>query len=107
MRHTHILLLLALLCSGLQMPMSAQNASCGPEIVVESGGFSGTAFFNYGSTARATSQKYRSAMAAGQTFVGYIDGLEFNSTVGFYARYLLAPFALTVSATQGDLLDRI
>jgi hypothetical protein len=107
MHHTRLLFFLALLCSGLSMPLSAQTPACGPDGVADTSSFSGTAFFNYGSSARMTSQKYRSASAVGQTFVGYIDGLMFNSTVGFYSRYLLAPFALTVKATQGDLLDRI
>ena len=107
MRHTRMLFLLGLLCPGLFMPSNAHAQTCGPDGVVDTSSFSGTAFFNYGSSARLTSQKYRSASAVGQTFVGYIDGLMNNSTLGFYSRYLLAPFALRVTATQGDLLDRI
>ena len=107
MRYTHILILWGLLCVGLSMPSFAQTSNCGPDAVADTSGFSGTAFFNFGSSARLTSQKYRSSSAVGQTFVGYLDGLTFNTTVGFYSRYLLAPFALAVTATQGDLLDRI
>lgn len=108
MRYTRLLLLWSILCSGLGQHLSAQTiVPCGPDPVVDTSGFSGTAFFNYGSNARLNSQKYRSATAVGQTFVGYMDGLMYNTTVGFYSRYLLAPFALTVKATQGDLLDRI
>ncbi|MBC7773833.1 MAG: T9SS type A sorting domain-containing protein [Phycisphaerae bacterium] len=107
MRHTRMLFLLGVLCSGLLLPSNAHAQTCGPDGVVDTSSFSGTAFFNYGSSARLTSQKYRSSAAVGQTFVGYIDGLMNNSTLGFYSRYLLAPFALSVTATQGDLLDRI
>ena len=57
------------------MPLSAQSPTCGPDGVIDTSSFSGTAFFNYGSSARLTNQNYRSASAVGQTFVGYIDGL--------------------------------
>ena len=107
MRHTRMLFLLGVLCLGLSMPLSAQSPTCGPDGVVDTSSFSGTAFFNFGSSARLTSQKYRTSVAVGQTFVGYMDGLMNNTTVGFYSRYLLAPFSLMATATQGDLLDRI
>jgi hypothetical protein len=107
MCHTRILLLLGVLCSGLYMPSNAHAQTCGPEGVIDTSSFTGTAFFNYGSSARIKSQQYRSAAAVGQTFVGYLDGVMYNTTVGFYSRYLLAPFAMRVTATQGDLLDRI
>ncbi|HSF89129.1 MAG TPA: LamG-like jellyroll fold domain-containing protein, partial [Saprospiraceae bacterium] len=106
MRYNHILYLMIALCSCFGIPLSAQS-SCGPEVVVDTNGFSGTAFFNYGSQARSKSQSYRTSIAVGQTFVGYMEDLNYNSTVGFYSRFLLAPFALKVVATQGDLLDRI
>ncbi|MEO6040261.1 MAG: LamG-like jellyroll fold domain-containing protein, partial [Saprospiraceae bacterium] len=106
MRYTHILFLLAMLGCSLG-DLQAQSIPCGPELAVDSSGFSGTAFFNFGSTARAKNQKYGSAFAVGQTFVGYLDGLMNNTTLGFYSRFLLAPFPLKVTATQGDLLDRI
>jgi len=107
MRYTHILPFLLALCSGFFQPLSAQNNTCGPEPVVDTSCFSGTAFFNYGSTSRSNSLKYKTAAAVAQVFVGYLDGLQFNTTVGFYSRYLLPPFSLKVTATQGDLLDRI
>jgi hypothetical protein len=107
MRYTRMLFLLGALCSGLWMPSNVFAQTCGPDGVIDTSSFSGTAFFNYGSSARIKSQQYRSSVAVGQTFVGYLDGLMYNTTVGFYSRYLLAPFALSVSATQGDLLDRI
>ncbi len=107
MQPARILYILLLFCGTLLPSLSAQNNNCGPEPEVDTTGFSGTAFFNFGSSARSNSQQYRSSFAVGQTFVGYLDGLMYNSTVGFYSRYLLPPFALKVFATQGDLLDRI
>ncbi len=107
MRYTHILFLLAMLGCSSMGDLQAQSIPCGPEPAIDTSGFTGTAFFNFGSTARAKNQKYGSAFAVGQTFVGYMDGLLNNTTLGFYSRFLLAPFPLKVTATQGDLLDRI
>ncbi|HLF63722.1 MAG TPA: LamG-like jellyroll fold domain-containing protein, partial [Saprospiraceae bacterium] len=107
MRYIPVLYTLMLLCSCLGKPLIAQNNACGPEEVLDTNGFIGTAFFNYGSQSRAKTQNFRSAVAVGQIFVGYTEGLNYNSTIGFYSRFLLPPFALKVTATQGDLLDRI
>jgi hypothetical protein len=68
MRHNHILYVLMLMCCWITAQLTAQN-NCGPEVVLDSNGFSGTAFFNYGSQARAKSQTYRTSVAIGQTFV--------------------------------------
>ena len=106
MRYNHILCLIVAMCSCFGIPLSAQT-SCGPEVVVDTNGFSGTAFFNYGSQARSKSSSYRTSIAIGQTFIGYMEDQLNNTTVGFYSRFLLAPFELKVIATQGDLLDRI
>ncbi len=106
MRLIYTRLLFLFISAACALPLSAQ-VTCGPEAAIDTSGFSGTAFFNYGSKARLSSQKNKMALAVGQTFVGYLDGLEQTSSLGFYARYLLPPFALALTATQGDLLDRI
>ncbi|MEQ1745665.1 MAG: LamG-like jellyroll fold domain-containing protein [Saprospiraceae bacterium] len=106
MRPIYTLLLFLFISAACALPLSAQ-VTCGPEAAIDTSGFSGTAFFNYGSKARLSSQKNKMALAVGQTFVGYLDGLEQTSSLGFYSRYLLPPFALALTATQGDLLDRI
>lgn len=105
MQVKHIFLLF-IICSGY-IRVSAQNDVCNPTTEVDNGGYKGVAFFNYASTSKAKNQRYQSAFALGQVFTGYIDNSFYNSTVGFYGRYLLPPFGLQVSATQGDLLDRI
>lgn len=107
MRHIYLIFFPVLFCLSLNQHLAAQSNLCGPEPEVDTLGFEGSAFFNFGSTPRGANQKYRSAFAVGQTFVGYMDGLMNNSTLGFYSRFLLAPFPLKVTATQGDLLDRI
>ncbi|MBK8699030.1 MAG: T9SS type A sorting domain-containing protein [Saprospiraceae bacterium] len=92
---------------GLSSASFSQSNNCNPITQVDTGGYEGIAFFNYGSTSKSKSQKYKTAMALGQSFIGYLDNSAYSSTLGFYGRYLLPPFALKVTATQGDLLDRI
>ncbi len=106
MRPIYTLFLLLFIGLACAQPLSAQ-VTCGPDAAVDTSAFTGTAFFNFGSKARLTSQKNKMALAVGQTFVGFLDGLEQTSSLGFYSRYLLPPFALALRATQGDLLDRI
>ena len=96
-----------LLLWGISYPLFSQNSECNPSAQVDTGGYEGVAFFNYASTSKAKSQKYQTALALGQVFTGYADNSTYNTTVGFYGRYLLPPFELQVTATQGDLLDRI
>jgi hypothetical protein len=84
----------------------AQVNNCQPT-TVDSSAYEGTFFFNYGSGSKSFSQKYSTSIAFGQNLTGFIQSAKYNSTVGFYSRYLLPPFALKVTATQGDLLDRI
>lgn len=105
MQVKHILFLV-FFCNGY-MRVSAQNEVCNPTTEVDTGGYAGVAFFNYASTSKTKSQRYQTAFGLGQVFTGYVDNSSYNSTVGFYGRYLLPPFGLKVEATQGDLLDRI
>lgn len=88
------------------LPLRGQG-TCGPAQAVDTGGYATSLFFNYGSNARLNSSKNRAAIAVGQTFTGFIENTERNTSLGFYSRFLLPPFALTLRATQGDLLDRI
>lgn len=99
-----IFILILLFC--LSTSMYSQNANCNPTSV-DTSQYTGTAFFNYGSTSRAKSQKYRITAAIGQTLIGFHESAGYSSSYGFYSRYLLPPFGLKVKATQGELLDRI
>lgn len=88
------------------LPLWGQS-TCGPAQAVDTGGYATSLFFNYGSKARINTSKNRMAIAVGQTFTGYVENAERNTSLGFYSRFLLPPFALVLKATQGDLLDRI
>ncbi len=104
-RYTSIILVLWMTTSHF---IYSQSTICNPSTTTaDSFTYVGTAYFNYGSITKSRSQKYRSAAAVGQTFVGFTENAKYNSNLGFYSRYLLPPFALQVTATQGDLLDRI
>ncbi len=107
MRTTYIYMLWLCLSSLFGIPVMAQNNTCGPEEVIEDSTYAGTAFFNYGGTAKSKSNVYRTALAVGQNFGGYTDNVEYSTGLGFYSRYFLPPFALKVKASQGELLDRI
>ena len=69
--------------------------------------YAGDVFFNYGSTTGAFSTNNRSTHTFGQPAVG--TGLEQNYTggFGFWAQFLLPPFAPTVFGSEGDLEDRV
>jgi hypothetical protein len=100
------ILFIILLWMGISTSMYSQNTKCN-STSVDTSQYTGTAFFNYGSTSRAKSQKYRIVAAIGQTLIGFHESAGYSSSYGFYARYLLPPFGLKVKATQGELLDRI
>lgn len=85
--------------------INAQN-NCGSQDI-DTSGYVGSAFFNYGSTAKAKNSKFKMQAAVGQTLTGFQENNEYSTNLGFYSRLLLPPFKLKVSATQGDLLDRI
>jgi len=67
----------------------------------------GEVFFNYGSVIDAYSIQSRSNFSVGETVVGVGVSQTNNSLTGFWSRFWLPPLAATVTATQGDLLDRI
>jgi len=92
---------------GLHTDISSQSSNCNPASAPDSSSYQGSAFFNYGTIAKSKSQKYQTAVAIGQNFVGFTENKSNSTYIGFYGRYLLPPFALKVNATQGDLLDRI
>jgi Concanavalin A-like lectin/glucanases superfamily/Secretion system C-terminal sorting domain len=103
-RYTFFILLLLL---GLHTHIYSQSNNCNSVSAPDSSSYEGTAFFNYGTIAKSKSQKYQTAVAIGQNFVGFTENNSNSTYLGFYGRYLLPPFPLKVNATQGDLLDRI
>ncbi len=66
-----------------------------------------SAFFNYGTGSRMKSPTRRTKLTIGQTVVGQALGDDRNSYYGFWTSFLVAPLPPMVTATQGELLDRI
>lgn len=95
------------LCCGLSLPFYAQNNNCGPGAPVDTSGISGTTYFNNGSQARTKNSNFRTSISLGQAAIGYTEAIQKNTTLGFFSRFQSPPLKLNVTATQGDLLDRI
>ncbi|MDO8365985.1 MAG: LamG domain-containing protein [Saprospiraceae bacterium] len=91
-------------CCGIVTPAFAQNIGCTPSDQTIT---RGEVFFNYGSATDAYSIKNRSSYSLGEPIIGVGISQEFNSQIGFWSRFLIPPLAPAVTATQGELLDRI
>jgi len=65
------------------------------------------AFFNYGSGTKMKNFTSRTRLTIGQPVIGLALGDDYNSYYGFWTSFLVAPLPPMVTATQGDLLDRI
>ncbi|MEO6759326.1 MAG: LamG domain-containing protein, partial [Saprospiraceae bacterium] len=102
-----IIVCAALLWSaGMVVPVFAQQASeCNPALAQPI--TQGDIFFNYGGATDAYSIKNRSSYSIGQAVVGFGVSQSNNSQMGYWSRFLIPPLAPIVTATQGDLLDRI
>ena len=106
MKINRILLLLPFLA--VARLLSAQvSANCTDGVVTGNTTYSGTVFFNYGSVANSFSTKNRTTASVGETFVGATYNQGYFTNTGFYSRFLLPPSPPIVSATEGDLKDRI
>ncbi len=64
-------------------------------------------FFNFGSVTNAGSIKNRTTASVGESFLGSNFNQQYTGLTGFYSRFLLPPLAPNVTASQGELLDRI
>ncbi len=67
----------------------------------------GNVFLNYGSATDAYSIRNRSYFSLGQPAIGPAVSQANVLQFGFWARFLVPPLSPIVTATQGDLLDRI
>ncbi len=105
----NILFTISLLCGCccLAPNLHAQNVNCSDGTVTGTETYSGTVFFNYGSITNSISLKNRTTTSVGETFIGDYFGQQFNGVAGFYSRFLLPPTPPQVTATEGDLEDRI
>ncbi|MCK6691878.1 MAG: LamG domain-containing protein, partial [Thermoanaerobaculia bacterium] len=84
----------------------AQNPACNASAA---GGqeTTGTIFFNFGSVTNAVNTKNRHNSSVGELLVGPTYNQTLIANQGFWSRFLLPPAAPVVTATQGELLDRI
>jgi len=100
----HLAVLLFLL--GVQLSPFAQNNPC-KALVPGGGETAGTFYFNYGAGTNVRNLKYTQSFAIGMPLVGPSSSAVYFGSYGFWSRFVAAPGAPTVVATQGDLLDRI
>jgi len=66
-----------------------------------------SAFINYGNGVRMKSASRRTKLTIGQMVVGPVVGDDNNMNFGYWAGFLVAPYPPFVTASQGELLDRI
>ena len=83
----------------------AQHPNC--TTVSTENALTGETFLNYGSASDALNTDYRSSSTIGQPLVGTYFGQDFNGGYGFWGRNYLSPIAPAVTASEGDLTDRI
>lgn len=65
------------------------------------------AFFNYGTGTSIRNSSRIMDLTVGQTVVGSAWNNQNATDFGYWGQFLIPPFAPTVKATQGELLDRI
>ncbi len=79
---------------------------CGPQ----SGGggiIGGKVIISYGATTNSVTPKFASNILLGQAVIGQNNSTTIVAEYGFYTQFLLPPLPPTVTASQGELLDRI
>ncbi|MBP6811572.1 MAG: hypothetical protein KA138_08625, partial [Saprospiraceae bacterium] len=95
------------LCFALDLP--AQSQPSDPECIntLSGGIIPRSAFITYGSGIKMKSQTRRTKLTIGQTVVGSSFSATNEMNFGYWSGFLVAPFPPFVTATQGELLDRI
>ncbi|MEQ1745218.1 MAG: LamG-like jellyroll fold domain-containing protein [Saprospiraceae bacterium] len=104
-RHITALLVLLGLGVGLHGQTQKQDGACfssGTETVRPT-----AAFFNYGSGTKMKNLSRRTKLTIGQMVVGLAQGTDSSSYYGYWTSFLVAPLPPLVTASQGELLDRI
>jgi len=108
MKHLHNIRLFVIAFSffgSLTIGFSQNDPACSP-----AGASSirpGQVFFNYGSGIDVRNSSRRTDMIIGQMLTGPVTTPDNDMAFGSYGQILIPPFPPIVTATQGDLLDRI
>ncbi len=103
------LIAMLLLLFGELTQVSGQSQSVDPGCFFVANGDTvpASAFLSFGSGVKLKSLSRRMKVTIGQPVVGTALGDNFNSYYGYWTGFLVAPLPPMVTATQGDLLDRI
>lgn len=101
-----ILSTLLLIGSGASKSAFAQQSD-GCNSVADQPIMKGEVFLNYGSVSDAFSFRNRSSHSIGEPVIGSAISQANTSYMGFWSRFLIPPLGPAVTATQGELLDRI
>jgi hypothetical protein len=105
MKKIYHLMLVWLLLTGLQQGLAQSSPNCAT--ASDNDYYTGKAFVNYGSLTGAFNTKNRLYATIGQPLMGSYFGKKNQGAFGFWASYLLPPAPPIVSASEGDLEDRV
>lgn len=85
--------------------LSAQNPTpCTPPVLLK---YQGEGFFSYGSSINTFSSTNRGSHTVGQIVQGDNFSSDYSMLNGFWSRFLAPPLAPFVTASQGEVQDRI
>ncbi|MBL7797264.1 MAG: T9SS type A sorting domain-containing protein [Saprospiraceae bacterium] len=105
LRYTRLFALLLFIFGSTALAFGQSDPACNP-----AGSASvrpGQVFFNYGSGIDVRNSSRRTDMIIGQMLVGPVTTPANDMAFGAFGQILIPPFSPIVTATQGDLLDRI
>lgn len=103
--HSLKVVFLLFICYFLSSSVNGQD-DCVPTTGIVTPRFN-EVIINYGSTTNAVNTRRASSMIIGEPLVGQSNNTKNTSEFGFYSQFLLPPQSPFVSASQGELLDRI
>jgi hypothetical protein len=104
--NTYIKMVFSLIiCLGCSFISYTQD--CGPQSGGESVLEGGKVIISYGASTNSVSPKVASSILLGQAVIGQNNTTQIVAEYGFYSQFLLPPLPPTVTASQGELLDRI
>lgn len=94
-----------IICLGWSLLSYTQD--CAPQAEGETELAGGKVIISYGATTNSVTPKVASNILVGQAVIGQNNTTKLVAEYGFYTQFLLPPLPPTVTASQGELLDRI